>query len=88
MTDLPQANEGSSVYNLVVYIKRFKDGSYQARAANLALDPVVAGDTRSALESLVVSAKSWLRSAQQSPWLETPAEPDAGEQKLLLPLHL
>ncbi len=90
-TALPRA-EAVGVYNLMVLVRQWKDGTTSARAANLPLAEVRTETVREALSSLVRSARELIGEClsrdAQVPWISPPIEPEQCESRFMVPLHL
>ena len=84
--------ESVGVYNLMVLVRRWKDGGTSARAANLPIPEVRTETVREALSGLVTSAREVIADCiardAQVPWIAPPIEPDECESRFLVPLHL
>ena len=90
-TSLPRT-EAVGVYNLMVLVRQWKDGTTSARAANLPLAEVRTETVREALSSLVRSARDLIGESlsrdAQVPWISPPIEPEQCESRFMVPLHL
>ena len=88
---LPRA-DAVGVYNLMVLVRQWKDGSTSARAANLPLAEVRTETVREALSALVRSARELIGDClsrdAQVPWVTPPIEPEECESRFMVPLHL
>ncbi len=84
--------EPADVYNLMVLVRKWKEGGTSARAANLPLPEVQSETVREALASLVSQARTvisdCLAKDNQIPWIEPAIEPDECESRFMVPLHL
>lgn len=96
---LPQADGPSDkqptavpVFNLVVLVAPQSSGGYVARIANLEIEPASGSSPREATSRVVNAAKVLVRDlhprGEPIPWIDPPLASDAGEQKLLVPIHL
>lgn len=84
--------EAVGVYNLMVLVRQWKDGSTSARAANLPIPELQTGTVREALAGLVVSARELIGEClardAQVPWISPPLEAEECESRFMVPLHL
>lgn len=90
---LPQTSPSDQpAFGCVVYVRRTEAGRVVGRVANLSGLELEAASERDVLAGLVQAAKRVLAKhvelGEDIPWVDPPAEKQAGEQKRFLPLHL
>lgn len=87
----PRTDE-TSVYNLLVLVRRSPEGSTWARAANLPIRDVQQSTVREALQAVVEQARSLIREClakdAQIPWIDPPSLPEDSESRFMVPLHM
>ncbi len=84
--------DATGVYNLMVFVRQWKDGGTSARAANLPLEEVRTETVREALSGLVAEARRMISDCVargvEVPWVAPPLEAEECESRFMVPLHL
>ncbi len=79
------------VFNCVVYISQ-RDGTVVARVANIDGIEVTGSDERDALTRVVAAFKEHVRNHTENKneiaWVEPIPDPEAGERRRFVPVHL
>ena len=80
------------VFNCIVHLRPADDGGVHAWVANLAGFECTAGSERQALMQLAGQFKQHVARLHAEgtpiPWIDPPPEPQAGEQRRWVPVHL
>jgi len=93
-TSLPSAAKMDvPVFTLeILILARAETRDYHARLANLSIAPVVKSTPREAIAAIVEAAKKNIRACLESntavAWLDPKEQPQLGESRMFVPIHL